>query len=114
LRAFELLLLREIGLLPQLDVQTTTLGALQSEVRYSLVPEGVLRLTGEADRASLTGSEWMALQELLDERASLTDLLRVCGAVSVQLKPQLRTLLHYHCGVSALRTRQVMLDLQTL
>jgi len=114
LRTFELLLLREIGLLPQLDVQTTTLGALQSEVRYSLVPEGGLRLTGEADRASLTGSEWMALQELLDERASLTDLLRVCGAVSVQLKPQLRTLLHYHCGVSALRTRQVMLDLQTL
>ena len=27
---------------------------------------------------------------------------------------QLRTLLHYHCGVSTLRTRQLMIDLQAL
>ena len=31
-----------------------------------------------------------------------------------ELKPQLRQLLHYHCGVSTLRTRQLMLDLQSL
>jgi DNA repair protein RecO (recombination protein O) len=31
-----------------------------------------------------------------------------------ELKPQLRALLHYHCGVSTLRTRQMMLDLQSL
>jgi DNA repair protein RecO (recombination protein O) len=31
-----------------------------------------------------------------------------------QLKPQLRTLLHYHCGVTTLRTRQMMKDLQAL
>jgi hypothetical protein len=26
----------------------------------------------------------------------------------------LRNLLHYHCGVSSLRTRQVMMELQSL
>jgi DNA repair protein RecO (recombination protein O) len=31
LRSYELLLLREVGLLPQLDVQTMTLGALQAD-----------------------------------------------------------------------------------
>jgi hypothetical protein len=31
-----------------------------------------------------------------------------------ELKPQLRTLLHYHCGVKTLRTRQMMMDLQSL
>jgi DNA repair protein RecO (recombination protein O) len=27
---------------------------------------------------------------------------------------QLRALLHYHCGVKTLRTRQMMIDLQSL
>ena len=27
---------------------------------------------------------------------------------------QLRSLLHYHCGVTTLRTRQMMIDLQSL
>jgi DNA repair protein RecO (recombination protein O) len=31
-----------------------------------------------------------------------------------ELKPQLRALLHYHCGVPTLRTRQLMMDLQSL
>jgi DNA repair protein RecO (recombination protein O) len=30
------------------------------------------------------------------------------------LQTQLRALLHYHCGISTLRTRQVMMDLQVL
>jgi len=30
------------------------------------------------------------------------------------LKPQLRALLHYHCGGVALHTRQLMIDLQSL
>jgi DNA repair protein RecO (recombination protein O) len=30
------------------------------------------------------------------------------------LQTQLRGVLHYHCGVSSLRTRQVMMDLQAL
>jgi DNA repair protein RecO (recombination protein O) len=31
-----------------------------------------------------------------------------------ELKPQLRELLHYHCGVKTLRSRQMMKDIQAL
>jgi DNA repair protein RecO (recombination protein O) len=34
--------------------------------------------------------------------------------VASELKPMLRALLHYHCGVSTLRTRQMMIDIQAL
>ena len=114
LRAFELLLLREIGLLPLLDAQTMTLRALDPESRYSLVPEGGLRQTNDADRASLSGSQWVALQQSLNNSAPFTTTLRACSEVMAELKPQLRTLLNYHCGVTTLRTRQMMIDLQTL
>jgi DNA repair protein RecO (recombination protein O) len=114
LRAFELLLLREIGLLPLLDAQTMTLLTLHPEERYSLVPEGGLRQAGSADRVSLNGAQWTALQQVLGERVPFTAVLRACAEVASELKPQLRTLLNYHCGVSALRTRQVMIDLQNL
>jgi len=114
LRAFELLLLREIGLLPQLDAQTMTLLALHPEARYSLVPEGGLRQANAADRATLSGAQWMALQQVLGGREAFTDVLRACAAAAAELKPQLRALLNYHCGVSALRTRQIMIDLQNL
>jgi DNA repair protein RecO (recombination protein O) len=114
LRTFELLLLREIGLLPLLDAQTMTLLALHPEERYSLVPEGGLRQAGEADRASLSGKQWAVLQQSLGERTPFTSTLRACAEVAFELKPQLRTLLNYHCGVTALRTRQMMIDLQNL
>jgi DNA repair protein RecO (recombination protein O) len=114
LRTFELLLLREIGLLPLLDAQTMTLGALEGSTRYSLVPEGGLRQTGEADRASLSGTQWLALQTSLADSAPFTTTLRACAGVMAELKPQLRTLLNYHCGVTTLRTRQIMIDLQSL
>ena len=34
--------------------------------------------------------------------------------VASELKPQLRTLLQYHCGSPLLRTRQFMMDMQSL
>jgi DNA repair protein RecO (recombination protein O) len=114
LRAFELLLLREIGLLPLLNAQTMTLRDLELDARYSLVPEGGLRQTNVADRASLSGLQWEALQRSLADSAPFTATLRACSEVMVELKPQLRTLLNYHCGVNTLRTRQMMIDLQSL
>ena len=114
LRAFELLLLREIGLLPLLDAQTMTLLALHPDERYSLVPEGGLRQTNAADRTSLSGAQWRSLQQVLGERVPFTAVLRACAEVASALKPQLRTLLNYHCGVPALRTRQMMIDLQSM
>ena len=41
-------------------------------------------------------------------------MLHACAPVVGELKLQLRALLHYHCGVKTLRTRQMMIDLQSL
>lgn len=114
LRTFELLLLREVGLLPALDQQTMTLGSLLEGMRYCLVPEGGLRQASASDRASLTGAQWTELYAALHDSAPFTTTLRACAQVQSELKPQLRSLLHYHCGVKTLRTRQMMLDIQSL
>ena len=116
LRSFELLLLREIGLLPSLGAQTMTLEPLQAQARYALVAEGGLRAASAADRAALTGNQWQALQRALDDGAlgGYTAILRACAPVAAELKPQLRALLQYHCGSPTLRTRQLMIDLQSL
>lgn len=114
LRAFELLLLREVGFLPSLDTQTTTLAGLQPSGRYLLTAEGglVAALDGD-DRPNLAGAQWRQLQAALDDPAAFTATLRAAAALP-ELKPQLRQLLHYHCGVGQLRTRQLMIDLQAL
>jgi DNA repair protein RecO (recombination protein O) len=114
LRAFELLLLREVGLLPALDLETATLGALAAQARYTLVAEGGLRAATDADRASLSGAQWGALQQAQEAGTAYTALLRAVAPVAAELKPQLRALLQYHCGHPLLRTRQLMMDLQSL
>jgi DNA repair protein RecO (recombination protein O) len=114
LRAFELLLLREIGLLPALDMQTFTLAPLHANERYALAAEAGLVLAPEDGRATLRGSEWQALQRALDDAAPFSATLRECAGLMNALKPQLRALLNYHCGVATLRTRQLMMDLQAL
>ncbi|RYF33726.1 MAG: DNA repair protein RecO [Comamonadaceae bacterium] len=117
LRAFELLLMREVGLLPSLDAETLTLTPLAGDARYTLVPEAGLR-QAEDDDASLPGADWQALQAALDDRAPFTATLRRVATLTAgsnsALRAQLRTLLNYHCGVSTLRTRQMMRDLQAL
>ena len=115
LRAFELLLLREIGLLPALDLETATQAPLQADARYSLLPEAGIAATAPAGtRAGLAGGQWMALQRALDGPAPFAAALRLAGATAGELKPQLRAMLNYHCGTSTLRTRQLMMDLQDL
>lgn len=114
LRTFELLLLREIGLLPRLDQQTLTLAPLEPHAAYTLVAEGGLRARSDSDRASLSGAQWLALQQALEPGTPFADTLRACAAAMTELKPQLRALLHYHCGMTTLRTRQMMVDLQSL
>ncbi len=115
LRAFELLLLREIGLLPSLDMQTLTLAPLGLDVPYSLVPEAGLVASREDDaRGSLNGRHWLALQHAIDDSAPFHATLHRAAECMAELKPQLRALLHYHCGVATFKTRQLMIDLQNL
>ena len=52
LRAFELRLLRDIGLLPLLHVETATLAAVLPQQHYVLVAEAGLRLAHADDRVS--------------------------------------------------------------
>jgi len=112
LRAFEMVLLREIGLLPQLDRLTATQHALQAEQTYSLRPElGVVQqLHGEAP---LPGSLLAGLQQALDS-GELPRLQTACAHALPALKSTLRHWLHYHLGHARLRTRDVMIDAQQL
>lgn len=118
LRSFELLLLQGVGLLPALDQQTLTYAPLHDTAAYCLVPEGGLRQAHGDDRASLSGAQWRQLQQALDgvqeAGRAFTQLLRASAPLMGALKPQLRTLLHYHCGVATLHTRRVMMELQNL
>lgn len=116
LRAFELRLLRDIGLLPQLDVETATLTPVAPNSRYALLPEIGLRPAHDDDRASasLLGMHWQALQQSLQGQAAFSQTLQACIPAAQELKTQLRVLLHYHCGVRVLKTRQMMMDLQAL
>jgi DNA repair protein RecO (recombination protein O) len=126
LRAFELLLLRDVGVLPALDHQTLTLQPLLPDQVYELSAEGGLRQWhGVQDSSSTTpgrgvvmGQAWADLQGALESDAPWLDTLRVCAHLSTEarsaLQAQLRALLHHHCGVSTLRTRQLMVELQSL
>ena len=110
--AFELLLLREIGLLPQLDMQTLTLEALQSgqDTASCLKVDCAwpMPMTVRRSRRAL-----VCTAAALDDAARFAATLRASAAVTAELKPQLRQLLHYHCGVASLRTRQLLVDLQS-
>jgi DNA repair protein RecO (recombination protein O) len=111
LRAFELRLLHELGVLPDLSLSTLTLQVVQAKTSYSLLPEaGVGQSRGETD---LHGSVLIGIEAAL-QHGSLPALQQACATALPELKTVLRGLLHYHLGSSVLRTRQVMQGLQQL
>ena len=112
LRAFELVLLRELGVLPELSVVTLTLQPLEPTGRYQLLPEAGVADAAIGD-AGLGGDALIALQAALDH-GSLAALQQACAPLLAALRPQLRGLLHYHLGTTVLRTRQVMQGVQAL
>ena len=119
LRAFELALLRDIGFLPDLSREGSSLSPLDPDGFYVLAPEGGLRLahdneTGDGDVHALSGEQWSQIQAALSADAGLVSLLRACAPNLQALRPQLRSLLHYHSGVRVFRTRQLMLDVQAM
>lgn len=113
LRAFELRLLRETGVLPELGVVTQTQRPLVEGGRYMLRPEGGLAEAAAFGGEGVVAAVWMALQAALDA-GDLPALQRACRLALTPLRSQLRAALHYHLGSSTLRTRQVMLDVQKL
>jgi DNA repair protein RecO (recombination protein O) len=111
LRAFELKLLAELGLLPDLSVVTPTQAPVEGTRRYQLSPDsGVVPATSDA---SLPGVLLVALQAAL-LHGSPAALRQACAAAPQALKTVLRGLLHYHLGHQKLRTRALMVDVQQL
>jgi len=117
LRAFELLLLREVGLLPALDEEGASLQALQPKTLYRLLPESGLQSVRHAQDSGSPGAQWQALQQALDSPTPFAALLQALQSEVQErgaLRQQLRTLLHYHSGVRVFQTRQLMVDAQRL
>ena len=112
LRAFELCLLKEIGLLPELSRVTLTVQEVDSAQHYALLPEAGV-CAPRAGAAELGGGVLLALHAAL-RQGQLFALQQVCAQALPALKSLLRGLLHYHLGAAPLRTRQVMMDLQSL
>ncbi|MFN0185651.1 MAG: DNA repair protein RecO [Aquabacterium sp.] len=120
LRAFELVLLHETGVLPQLDCVTHTQQPVRPDGRYTLRPDGGLVAAG-ADALALSGTDLLQLQAALvaslqapaDIQAAQA-LCQATGQAASGLRPQLRTLLAYHLGPQPLRTRQALHDVQRL
>ena len=112
LRAFELALLRGVGVLPTLDEVTLTVRALDPAQRYTLHPEAGVVLA-EPGRPGVPGAAWPAIEAAL--RAADGAALRAAVAPwAAALRAPLRELLHYHPGSPPLRTRRLMLELHRL
>ncbi len=102
LRAFELLLLRELGWLPELSATTLTGQPLVPGAAYALQAEAGL----VAHANGLPGAAWIALEAAIVHGTSEA-LRAACAPVAAALRMPLRALLHYHLGPSQLRTRDV-------
>ncbi|MBL0720658.1 DNA repair protein RecO C-terminal domain-containing protein [Piscinibacter sp. Jin2] len=136
LRAFELLLLRELGLLPALDHDTLRqrpLADADPAQPAALRPEAGLVLLPPGDEGperappALPAAQWCALEAALQALAPQLGGIEPPAGAAVQaafarlqagcaapaLRPLLRGVLHYHLGGRPLHTRQLMADLAT-
>jgi DNA repair protein RecO (recombination protein O) len=117
LRAFELVLLRELGWLPELNSVTLTTENLLPDQHYTLQAEVGIVPAARGPR----GSAWVALEAALvhgrtqgSTPGSTAALRALCAPEAAALRVPLRTLLHYHLGPAPLRTRQVWQGVQRL
>ena len=111
LRAFELGLLQQTGLLPDLSIVTLTQQPVRGAARYALLPESGVADAGRD--AELSGEALIGLQAAL-EHGSPAALQHACQSCLAALKLPLRAMIQYHLGATPLRTRQAMADLQSL
>ncbi|MDR2991152.1 MAG: DNA repair protein RecO [Burkholderiaceae bacterium] len=120
LRAFELLLLREAGLLPALDAATLTLAPLAAGQPYHLSPEGGLLACDGVDGGTpaLPGACWLVLEQALADALPFAALRAAIEPWTprerAQLRQLLRVWLYAHGGGQPLKTRQLLHDLQAL
>lgn len=109
LRAFELLLLRETGVLPELGHDALTAAPLDAEAGYRLQAQTGL----VAARGGLAGRHWLRLEAAL--AAADTALLHAaCAEAGPALRAPLREVLQSHLGPAPLATRSVWQGVQKL
>ena len=107
------MLLKEIGLLPDLATETASRRAVVAERRYLVLADAGVVETDAEREATTSGATLVALQAAL-AAADLPALQQAAAGALAELRPQLRAQLHYHLGTSQLRTRQVMIEAQAL
>ena len=111
LRAFELAMLRETGLLPDLSVDTLGAEPLAEDGHYTL--DATHGLVAAPDGA--TGARWRALETALGAGAPrFAALHAACRGATAALRRPLQGLLHYHLGHTPMRTREVLRGVQKL
>ena len=117
LRAFELLVLKALGHLPELHQQANG-AALHATGAYRLTAEGGLQPEWDPDEQALSGAQWQLLQAAIDSEAPFhavqTQWQAWPGPMRAALRKQLNATLHYHCGMQNLRTRHITHLLQRL
>ena len=113
LRACELFLLRETGVLPDLQCVTLTQSALVSNQRYALDPEAGLRAATGADAGALPAEALIAVQAALND-GDLGALHAACSGALPAWKRALRVLLAHQLGGQMLRSRQALHELHAL
>jgi DNA repair protein RecO (recombination protein O) len=115
LRAFELLLLQNMGWLPDLSAVTQTQQGLQESGIYNLSVDAGLRPATSQDALFLSTAQWQGLAKSLVDRnfPQVLTHLSTEAQTTQALKNQLRALLNYHCG-QPLKTPQMMTAMQQL
>ncbi len=115
LRSFELLLLQNMGWLPDLSAVTQTQQGVQADMAYNLNVDAGLRPATDSDPLSLRGNQWQAVASALASRdfSQVLTHLTAESSTTQTLKNQLRALLNYHCG-QPLKTPQMMTTMQQL
>ncbi|WP_418320286.1 DNA repair protein RecO [Piscinibacter sakaiensis] len=110
LRAFELKLLQETGLLPELSIVTSTQTPVAAAGHYRLSAEhGVMAADADGE---LSGLALIDVQAAL-QHGSLDALRQACARSLPGWRSALRGMLQYHLGSASLRTRQLMIELQS-
>ena len=111
LRAFELLLLRNMGWLPDLALETQTQQGLQADLAYQLNVDAGLQQVMPHEPHPILGADWLQLADR--DFTGLIGVLAQNAPLAQALKSQLRTLLNYHAG-RPLQTPFMLTTLQQL
>jgi DNA repair protein RecO (recombination protein O) len=117
LRAFELVLLRETGVLPALDLTTAAATAVRADASYVIDADAGLALAAPGAARAMPGALLLALEPALanaDAEALATHLAHAPPPVRAALREVLRGWLAQHVAPRRLATREVLAGVRRL